>query len=93
MKFSYWDTLPHLCLGMFPNDASSVDIAKQVMQEKAKMQEGKPMHRLTWRWLFDPGSHFGEMVATLAEGGPMDPKLYAELQEANMVATTEQRVE
>ena len=92
-KFAYWDELPHLCLGMYPNDSESQVIARRVQEKKAAHPADAHTHRVTRRLLFDVEAGFGAMVKALADDGVMAPELEAELEQANMVSTCEQRVE
>ena len=95
-KFAYWGDLPYLCLGMWPNDGFSQQIAKQVVEKfKAeKAAHGNCKHRVTFR-ICDPdsGHGFGNLAAKLVESGEMHSSLEQELMEANMVSTCEQSVE
>ena len=51
-KWCHWEALPHLLLGLYPNDDRSVDIARNVLRQWAHV-EGTPAelrcHRVTYR--------------------------------------------
>ena len=90
-KFSYWSELPHLVLGMYPEDAQGQEVAREVVAKAPAA--GSEMHRLTYRWLLSETPNFSNMIRAYAETGHMAPQLKIELQEANMLSTVEQRIE
>ena len=96
-KFAYWDELPHCIFGMWPRSPESRAFAQKALGkwEEAKAADKlKQCHRVTYR-LLHPASGFGfrPLIEKLASEGRMDAALEIELQEINMVATSEQRVE
>jgi hypothetical protein len=94
-KFAYWDELPHCLFAMYPPDAESRWFAARSLdkwQQAVAAGQASQCHRVTYR-LLDPesGYEFRRLIEKLAAEGVMEPALEVELQEMNLVATTEQR--
>ena len=96
VKFAFWDELPHCAFAIWPKDPRSRSFAKKAVEKWEQLQpDGKKhCHRVTYR-LLHPASTaaFRPLLNKLVENGTMDAALEIELQEMNMVATCEQRVE
>ena len=96
-KFTYWDAFPHRLFGLWPADSQSrrrAQAALEMWEQLPADEKTTKCHRVTYRLLHPASkSRFRPLIDKLAQTGIMDPALQNELQEVNMVATYEQRVE
>ena len=99
VKTDYWQQLPYLLHGIWPNDGGSQNICKQIQEEVARIKEKnggelKGLDRVSFKFV-DPRhpSGYAAMIERCANTGELPPELEIASQERNLAATQELRIE